>query len=514
MVARQLLVLLAWSLSVISFNDMEVQNIPVADLSHPERWLKQTITTTGRVEAIGKERILMRNSSIEFQLDQQSRNIPHSAENLALTGTLQKTGGNWIFHVQSAQTTPDDQLYFASKFDRFQDDSKELFLLGQWAFKIGTFYSDRDLLELSNIAIERALTVKEQSFDQADFQLRWTLALEAEELGASDRLIAELRHKGFFVAYQQLNTGDFLSLKRLSQHLRDQMNGTETPTTSADKLLLQKYEASPLKTYDQHPRNEDRKKLQRYLWTMITEASLWALWNDPGSRGFELAVQAEEHLPESTLADRLRLRTIERMSSHVPQLKRNELQLLVRNSEQLNSDIPIESLVIEWLEEQQTKLDPNDLSAHLVLADDYLSFAVQPATTNRNLRESHARKLLLKVSELNASFPGLESRLIQLDMIFDRAASRWVTKSEYRSSPQAKRDRLIQSGQIEIGMSHNDVLSSRARKPDRIVRIVTSHYLEEQWIYQINDQQKLYINLIQMSGFHGSLTVDSYFTAP
>lgn len=514
MVARQLLVLLVWSLSVISFNDMELQNVPVAELVHPERWLEQTITITGRVEAIGTERILMRNSSMEFQIDQNSRYIPRSAENLALTGTLKKTEGNWVFHVQSALTIPDDQLYFAGKFDRFQYNSKELFLLGQWAFTVGTFYSDRDLLELSKIAIERALTVKEQSFDQSDFQLRWTLALEAEELGASNRIIAELRHKGFFLAYQQLKKGDYPSLKRLAQQLRDQMNGTESPTTSSDKFLLQNYDTFPIKTYGQHSRNEERKKLHRYLWTMITETSLWALWNNPGSRGFELAGQAEEHIPESTLADRLRLLTIERMAAHVRQLKRNELQLLVRNSRQLNPRIPIESLVIEWLEEQQTKLNPNDLSAHLTLADDYLSFAVQPAVTNRKLRESHARKILLKISKRNASFPGLESRLTQLDMIFDRTASRWVTRSEYLSSPQAKLDRLIQNGQIEIGMSHDDVLSSRARKPDRIVRIVTSHYLEEQWIYQVNDQQKLYINLVQMSGFTGNLKVDSYFTAP
>jgi hypothetical protein len=485
-----------------------VPEVTPMQLEQDKDLLGKTVTVVGRVDAWGSDLIWLKKCRVHFRGTDLPR-IP-GAENVALTGTLEREKDRLVFRVRRLQRMPSDTELFDSRYQRHAKSPGELDELGHWARRQGMFYEDKELLELARKAYERALALREAALPDDEVDAMLDLTHRAEELAVSMATVLRLKHHAYRIALVQTPKSDAPALRKLGEQIEAGLDGTDVPTRAADAPLIQDYSQAPLRVY-QNATQAQRAKLHRVLWGDTVQAALTAEWEQQKRDGFDLALEAQRLLPERPLAETLTRRTLERDSADPKQLSRKRSLLLAEQYRKLGQDDAAEQLLLDWIRVQVAGIGPRDAERRVELADEYLRLGREQRELSEARRKA-AQELLLEAWDL-AQLPEAARRLTQLGLVFHDDGKRWLTREEFDRTEFAEQQRQIRIGKVAAGMTAEQVLQARSRRPDEVVRIGTRGRLEEQWIYDIGDNHRDYINLVYSISAKQWL-VESFYSHP
>lgn len=457
-------------------------SIPEINASR-NKHLGVTIRLEGRVMLYGKDEIRLRNSNIIFRTSSPLQNVPRS-QNIELTGRMSLENGRYVFLVSDLAERPSDLEAFQSQRRLIRDNTAGAwYQLGEWAQARGRFYNDAALLEKAESAYLRGVEIeRERAIDDRPRKLL-SLAERSQRLEIPETVRRSLIHEACHLLWKQSAKRPTTELEPLAATLNKELSGCLNPDKADHRDLFEKYRLDPLGVYDKATA-EEQNALHRHLYVDVVRRSLESQLAADGSNGFEVAELIDQRIPERhDLGESFRDRALAKRKVEVLTRTRSEVEKLAAAYRERNQPEQAQQVLDSWLTLQQRKLQPDDIEATLILADDFRALGKRPDTADR---------LLLVAVQRHPEAPELQERLRKAG--YQLREGVWMSQTDAAKLPEDRRVRALREGRVEPGMTGAMVRSSLG-EPRQMNRLATSGLISEIWIYGQAGASRLTIQL-------------------
>lgn len=480
-----LISLLLLAVLLISHARAEVVSVPELQ-SARSKYLGRSTTIEGRLTSYGANVIRLRNCEILFRTSTPIPAQPRLPRFLELSGRLTVEEGRYVFMVDEYKERPGDLEEFQDRKRKIRDNtSAAWYELAAWAHARGKFYKDDALLEKAESAYLRGVEVERTQSASDRGRHLLALAEKSRSFELPESLRLSLIHEACHELRKQLENQKLTAsdLERLAATLDQLLPGSQNPLKGDHAKLLASYKVDPLGVYDKAP-EADRLVIHRLLFAEVVRRGIELQLAADASNGFEVAEQLDQRVPEfHNRAEELRDLTLAKRASEVTQRTRTEVLQLAADYRQRKKEAEARQVVELWLTLRQRKLEPDDIEAVLVLADDFRSLLQSHETANRMLLAAALRHP--QSTELQERLQRAGYRLIN---------GNWLHEKELSSRPEDRLELALRAGRIDPGMTSTMVRRSLG-EPRQICRTATSGQISELWIYGQVGQSRLTIQL-------------------
>jgi len=347
----------------------------------------------GRVSSQIKGQIRFQKCDLSFRLDPDQDRKLNGAKNLEVMGRLQRDGGRFTFEVTDFKTLPTDREQFQSREAALRNPTpSELYELGGWAVQRGTFYDDKELVELGKGSEQRGLNLELRDLPQDDVEGRFRLAEKAVQLQLPRSFVDEIRHEAsrdWLAKAMKSMPPDEAVLGALEGRVKSLFPDALTPLKAWPTDLTRDYSIDPQGTYRQADSNQ-RQVLNRLLGADVQWQRILRSAAEDGSNGAEIADRIDKQVPERhAVAEQFRERALRFRLKGIetaPRAAALDLAAAFRSRQQ--ADLAQESLK-KWLIAKERRQRPQEAPQFVELADDYLALLRDEAKAVALLTEAH-----------------------------------------------------------------------------------------------------------------------------
>jgi hypothetical protein len=347
----------------------------------------------GRVSSQIKGQIRFQKCDLTFRLDPDQERKLLGLKNLEVVGRLQRDGNKFTFEVTDFKSLPTDREQFHSREAALRNPSPgELYELGNWAAQRGTFYDDKELIDLGKACEQRGLNLELRELAHDKVEDRFRLAEKAAELQLPRSMIDEIRHEAcrdWLKRAMKSTPSDDAELAALEAKVKRLFPDALKPLKAWPTDLARDYGNDPQETYRRADSNQ-RQVLNRLLGADVQWQRILRIAAEDGSNGAEIADRIDEQIPERhAVAEQFRDRALRFRFKGIDAAPRSaalELAAAFRSRQQ--ADLAHETLK-KWLIAKERRQRPQEAPQFVELADDYLLLVRDEPKAVALLTEAH-----------------------------------------------------------------------------------------------------------------------------
>jgi len=434
-----------------------------------------TLQIEGRCLGFSETRLKMTGCDLIFVFEPPVTVPGIRPKNVDLTGSFEMRERKLVFVVTRMKPALSDfEVVRLRRAGIETNQPQQWYDLAAWAAARAAFYEDQDLKAEAFDLNEKGLLTEYRQVPADGFNQLYRLADKVTALDLPDRLRARLLHDAArreLAAAGRSTPPDF---RMASTHILERLSGSNRPVPlDADALeLKQQYQADPLAVYESAD-DARRQKLHRFLYTEAALAQIQAGAAEDGSNGDKIASAIEQNVPEfNDLAEQFRQREIDFRIKHTESLTREQLlklaeRLVERQQEQRAHDIKA-----RWLKNRELAAENGGLARRMEVADDYDLLL--------NDRK-HAAEIVIGVLRDDPLAEFAREKLEKWNYRYDRQTGDWFPAAE--SSLDDKLPAVMVQGQLQRGMTAEQVRASLGQAPGSIQRFASRGGISELWIF-------------------------------
>lgn len=440
---------------------------------------EKTVHISGRYDGRLGSRIRLAKLPVEV-VPQRSVTLPENmrtGQRLTVSGLLRRTRDIIVLDTSRISIGTTDVERLASRAQQLrQNQPSEMYALADEFQELAEFYDDQELrnavqsLRLSAFQNQRAAV----RGDSAGLQ---RLAESAETRGFfSEDLIASVRFESVIAAAKTgMENG-------LSKRIQESLPGWNEPSKAEPFEHEALYLRDPVSAFEASDERQ-RRQIVRLVYRRVRLAEILNQLKTDGSNGLNMADQLQKELPEETAAIlKAREAFVQYRLQGVPTLNRRQLEDLVELLTVLRRESGINSMVTEWLQAQERRLENGQLDGVLASAEEYL-FAWERWKTEawrQRAVELLKRGWGMARDTAPQEADAIAKRLEQLGWTHLRG--QWMTSQDVANLPGNDIDLAMKEGRVVKGMSPAQVLATLG-EPSRKVRLLSARLVSEIWIY-------------------------------
>ncbi|MDZ4688152.1 MAG: hypothetical protein SH850_24015 [Planctomycetaceae bacterium] len=435
------------------------------------------IRIEGRVSSHIKGQIRFQKCELTFRLETDPERKLSGVKNLEVLGRLQRDGNKFAFVVTDFKPLPTDREHFQSREAALRNPpAKELYELGGWAVQRGTFYDDKDLLELGKTCEARGLGIELRELPKDDVEGRFGLADKAVEFQFPAVVVNEIRHdacREWLARCLKLMPPEDEALAALEAKVKALFPDAFQPLKAWPTDLTRDYALDPQETYRQADANQ-RQVLHRLLGADVQWQRIARTAAADGSNGAEVADRIDRLIPERhSAAEQFRERgLLFRMKGIDTAPRSAALELAAAFRDRQQPERAAETLQ-KWLVAKERRLRPEEAPQFIELADDYLTLVNNEPKAVALLTEAHRRE---------PQSTDVVKRFETLGYQFDGVRWKKATATDASAMPSSPTQPAAMPTQLEIGMTAVQ-LEQLLGRPSVITTMRTASAVDEVRVY-------------------------------
>lgn len=437
----------------------------------------QVVSVEGRRAYSAEKTVYLQRCLGAFRLSDASQDSALKGARVRIRGTVvaaRKGNTGPIIRVDRLDELKSEvQEYLARRRGLKLPTSKDWIELADWARDRGEFFHDSELTDLGREAVDKAMELERKGLAASENPEKAAEALveRADQLGASEPLVASLRHESWVHRWQSAEKAGPQALNVFSEEFaRAFPIQVAAIVTAANDELFRRYQVQPVFVYD-GAEPEERAKLLRLVYATSVLSVLKSKLAADKTNAFEIAAEIERQTPEfAAVAESLRDEALASRAAEVEKLTRSEVLSLSDDYRGRNHLDQARGILETWVTLRRKRLGPDDTEGLLEVSEDYRRLLGRSDYADRLLMETWARARNPDLAE------ALEKRGFRLK------GDRWLTQSEYDLRPEGRLERALREGRIEVGMSSAQVRQALGL-PLRASRFVTAALVQEVWEY-------------------------------
>ena len=503
----------AMSLAIVAHaEELSSQQI----LEEQEQWGKwaegeNKVQLTGRYRSRAGTRLQLQKLAIRFT-PERGIIIPDrlkSGTRLAISGYFVKGAQKTEFRMTRLLVEPSDYEELSRALKKTPEtDSATRYQLANQFEVIARFFNDRDL----QAAVDRCRTLTfaaQRKQHRNDADLLWKLIDPGPGFEIAEKTLQDLRFEVFCLRADRKT--DLPLIEDLKPHLP----GWNTPLPDVEESIQQAFDSNRVAAYAE-ANEPTRSQLERLLYRQLRLRQLLDTAKSDGSNALRISAMVSQELPEEAVEiQRLESTWADYRLKGIEQLKRRELDDLVTLLHRIGRAVDASSGLDGWLKKQEFAFRDRGVEGQLRVADEYFH-AWEKWKDPRHQQQGieYLKRAWTTASrESPESMSEIEARLEDLGIL--RLHKRWMTNDDVRQLPANDTERAEGAGRVVPGMSLNQVRSILG-VPSRQIRMASSQYLEEVWVYgerhtsrftvrlrrsrTSNDDSATVIEVLQVSG--------------
>jgi len=464
-------------------------------LEQQEQWSKwadeeNKVQLTGRYRSRAGTRLQLQKLAILFT-PERGIIIPDrlkSGTRLAISGYFVKDAQKTEFRMTRLLVQPSDyeELTQTLKKNPETDSAKRYKLASQFEV-IARFFNDKylqaavDRCRISTFAAQR-----KQHRDDAD--LLWKLIDPGPGFEIAEKTLQDLRFEAFCLRVNRKI--DLTLIEDLKLHL----SGWNTPLPDVEESIQQAFASNPVAAYAA-ANATTRSQLERLLYRQLRLRELRETTKPDGSNALRVSAIVSHELPEEAVEiQRLESVWADYRLKGVVELKRRELDDLVTLLHRIGRAVDASPGLDGWLKKQEFAFRDRGIEGQIRVADEYFhAWGKWKYPRHQKQGIEYLKRAWTTASrESPESLPEIEERLEDLGIV--RLHKRWMTNEDVRQLPVNDTERAERAGRVVPGMSLNQVQTILGT-PSRRIRMASSQYLEDVWVYGERHTSRLTVRL-------------------
>ena len=470
-------------------------------VSRQEEWpelVGQLLTLEGRYSSIGGKHVRFIHCDLTFRSDTPLPDLKGASQTLEVRGRLKKTINGHVFEIDRLRQVQSDEATYNTMMAQIDArDPADWYKLAEWGKNRATFYDDRSLMKLALQGYQHGLEAEYKQVAPDDVQTLFQLAGKVQqwELPASWR--EEFLHEGHFRRWQQAKRQAAPDFAGLLKSLTADFPKSTQPLSSPQPKLRAEYLKSPVEKFRQADAKQ-REVFVRMLYSEIEFARIMTALRPDASNGYEVAATLDRLVPEKHgVAEELRERQLSWQLSRVNTSSRVEVMQLIERLRARQQSERAQATLDNWLKQKQVRLERDDITGRIILAEDYLAL-----TGDRK----KAAELLLEADKLSPGNKEVVAQLAQLG--YELRDGELLTPKEVKNISESPIQVAMRQGRVVRGMTPEQVRSSLG-EPTSIVRsIAAGGNICELWIFESQGATRLVVQLVR-DNRHSDLEVVS-----
>ncbi len=401
-----------------------------------------------------------------------------AGQRLTVSGRLRKVGDRFEFSVSRVVIGETDRQQISEDAAAIADtEPARLFALADQYEAIAQHYNDTDLQSDVTSLRRRALRAQRTLAAKNSEQLT-ALADKAESLGLDPRTIVSVRFEALAARFS-VRTGDRTALL---DDIHTQLPGWDDASQTLPPELDQAFLKDAVTTYDKAS-DTQRRALHRRFYRLVRLPDIQQRLAADGSNGLALASELQTELPEETAAAAMvQTAYVDHKLSQVRQLTRAQLQELSTLLLRHDRHDDLQQALRAWLTVQRDRFEDRGLSGLLRTADEYLFAFEQWEDPEHQQKGIDLLKQAWQLAEKTAPQEAepIAQRLERFG--WTRLHDRWMTTDQVKQLPRTDIELAMREGRVVQGMSPDQVIRTLG-EPGRIVRVISSRYVQEVWVF-------------------------------
>ena len=280
----------------------------------------------------------------------------------------------------------------------------------------------------------------------------------------------------------------------LIEDLKHHFSGWNTPFPEVEESVQHAFASDRVAAYAEADESL-RGQLERLLYCQLRLRQLLDTAKPDGSNALHVSAIVSQELPEEVMeTQRLESAWADYRLKGIEQLKRRELDNLVTLLHRIGRAADASPGLDGWLKKQEFAFRDRGVEGQLRIADEYLHAWGKWKYSRHQQQgiEYLKRAWTTAAGESPESISEIEERLKHLGIV--RMHKRWMTNDDVKYLPVNDTERAARAGKVVPGMSLNQVRSILG-VPSRRIRMASSRYLEDVWVYGQRHTTRLTVRL-------------------
>ncbi len=416
-----------------------------------------------------------------------------SGDRLAIFGRFATDGKDIEFRMSRCDVRKSDQDEFEEELSK-QDPSDVAARYGviNRYLKIADFFGDRQLK--LRVLHRREATLFQQRRDARDNPDElWKLVDPGPGFELDPALKQGLLFQVCWLESQQSVDAEVV------QMIRTHLPGWEERNITLPQAMMDSFAKDPVTAYESAD-NLHRRQMERLLYRIVKLKDIRSTLKPDGSNADSVSETILKELPEERVAVRetdsiwadYRMNKVEGMP-------RSQLESLTRLLNRLERSDDLNVAVDRWLQKQVTRFENSGLEGQVRIAEEHLYAWDRWKHDDHRERgiEYFKKGWAIANKESPADAREIEQRLENLG--WTRLHDRWLTDQEVKQLPATDIELAAREGRVVRGMSPAQVRVIHG-VPTRRIRMASSQYVEELWMFGERRTSRLAVHLRRAKG--------------
>jgi hypothetical protein len=464
-------------------------------LEQQDQWSKwadagDTVHLTGRYRSRAGTRLQLQKLAILFT-PERGIIIPDRLKigtRLAISGHFVKGARKTEFRMTRLLVELSDYESLSLTLKKTPEtDSATRYQLANQFEVIARFFNDKEL----QAAVDRCRTStfaaqRKQHWKDADSL--WKLVDPGPGFEISEKTLQDLR---FEVLCLRANRKIDVPL---IEDLKPHCSGWNIPVPVVEESIQEAFANNRTAAYAAAD-EPVRRQLERLLYRQLRLRQLLDTAKSDSSNALRVSAIVSQELPEEVVeTQRLESAWADYRLKGVEQLKRRELDDLVTLLHRIERADDASPALDAWLKKQEFGFRDRGVEGQLRVANEYLhAWGKWKLPRHQQQGIEYLKRAWTTASrESPESQPEIEERLEHMGIV--RMHKRWMTNDDVKHLPANDTERAERAGKVVPGMSLDQVRSILGM-PSRRIRMATSRYIEDVWVYGERHTSRLTVRL-------------------
>ncbi len=400
-----------------------------------------------------------------------------AGQRVTVSGVLHRSGSRYGLEVTRIAIGSTDTERMIRKVDRAASDNPEaMYEIADEYAEIAEFYEDKELTFNITKLREKAFGLqRDQNKNDPAGLLR--LAVQAEKTGVPTAVVEAIRFQSLVVA-ANLPESD---MEKVLVDMRQQLKGWDRNNAMLDARAEERFLQNPVAEYETADKIS-RQRMHRRVYRIYRLPQIIDQLQPDAANGIEVVRLLERELPEETVAlEKIKTEFVDARLAAVSRLNRSQLEELGATLREFGRQPEMKQAIKQWLKVQEERQDNGELDGILYVADVYQFVFERWKDPAHRLAEDERLKTAWFVCKDAA--PQEAKRILQrLERHgWTRLSGKWMTVGEVNDLPPDDVELARREGRVVPGMKAHQITSG---VPTRRIRIISSRYVEEIWVYE------------------------------
>lgn len=416
-----------------------------------------------------------------------------SGDRLAIFGRFTMDGKNIEFRMSRCDVRKSDQEEFEEELSKQKpsDVAARYGVINRY-LKIANFFGDRQLKLRVLHRREMTLSRQRRDADNNPDEL-WKLVDPGPGFELDPALKQGLLFQICWLRSQQSVDADVL------QMIRTHLPGWEERNITLPQAMLDSFAKDPVAAYGAAD-NLYRHQMERLLYRSVKLKELLSALKPDGSNADSVSQMILKELPEETAAAK-EMDSIwaDYRMNKVESMPRSQLESLAKLLNRLERKDDLYVTVDRWIQEQISRFENRGLEGQVRIAEEHLYAWDRWRHDEHRERgiEYFKKGWAIANKESPADAREIEQRLENLG--WTRLHDRWLTDQEVKQLPATDIELAAREGRVVRGMSPAQVRVIHGA-PTRRIRMASSQYVEELWMFGELRTSRLAVHLRRARG--------------